>query len=75
MPKMTHWNSPEPVNVRPEKVAVYQAQGWTVAGKAEAKVTAMTTDSVATAEASSVEPSTPKPAKKAAAKKTAAKKK
>ena len=67
MPKMTHWRSPEPVDVPSEKAAVYAAQGWVSVDAKPAKVqpaTAMTTD--ATEESEPV-----KPVKKAAAKKTA----
>ena len=32
MPRMTHWNSPEPIDVPVEKAAVYAAQGWVQAG-------------------------------------------
>jgi F0F1-type ATP synthase epsilon subunit len=69
MPKMTHWNSPEPIDVPGEKAAIYAAQGWVSVDAKPAKVqpaTAMTTDAV--------DESPAKPAKKAAAKKTAAKK-
>lgn len=70
MPKMTHWNSPEPIDVAPEKLGVYVAQGWTAADKPakQSPVTAVTTDSV--------EPTVdaePKPAKRTA-KKTTSKK-
>lgn len=70
MPKMTHWNSPEPIDVPGEKAAVYAAQGWVSVDAKPAKVqpaTAMTTAAVD-------EPAPAKPAKKTAAKKTAAKK-
>jgi hypothetical protein len=78
MPKMTRWNSQEPIDVAPEKAAVYAAQGWVSVAKTPGRapaVTAMTTESV---ESPVVEvPEAPKPAKKAAqrspAKKTAKK--
>jgi hypothetical protein len=70
MPKMTHWNSPDVIEVSGEKAAVYQAQGWVVAGKSAAPVAREAVPAVTTATVD--EP--PKPAaKKAAAKKAAAK--
>ncbi len=67
MPKMTHWNSPEPVDVAPEKVEVYVAQGWVSVDRPSSKVQpAVVRESV------SADPEA-KPAKKVAAKKTAKK--
>lgn len=72
MPKMTHWNSADLIDVTPEKAAVYAAQGWVTVGKAPSKVqpgvTAMTTEVAAAAPEPAPEP-TPEPAKKAPAKK------
>jgi hypothetical protein len=62
MPKMTHWNSPEPVDVPSEKAAVYAAQGWVSVEQAPAKVQpAVVREAAPVAE--------PAPAKKAPAKK------
>ena len=74
MPKMTHWRSPEPVDVPSEKAAVYAAQGWVSVDAKPVKVqpaTAMTTD--AAEESAPVKP-VKKAAKKAAARKSVAKK-
>lgn len=38
MPKMTHWNSPEPIEVSSEKAAVYAAQGWVSVSESPSKV-------------------------------------
>lgn len=77
MPKMTHWNVAEPVDVPAAKVAVYAAQGWVSVGARPAKVqpavTAVTTDSVDVAEPAPVDVPAAKPAKKAAPKKAVAK--
>lgn len=67
MPKMTHWNSPDVIDVSPEKAAIYQAQGWTTVEKRTApKATAMTR--------ATVDEPAPAPVKKAAAKRAPAKK-
>ena len=64
MPKMTHWNSPDPVDVSPEKVAVYAAQGWVTVDEPARKVQpAIVRESAETAAP------TTKAAKKAPAKK------
>ena len=72
MPKMTHWNSPDPIDVSPEKAAVYAAQGWVTSGAKAPKVQPAVTRE-ATTEGVVEEPPA-KPVKKTAAKKTAAKK-
>ena len=33
MPKMTHWNSSDTIDVSGDKAAVYAAQGWVPVGK------------------------------------------
>lgn len=38
MPKMTHWNSPDPIDVSSEKAAVYAAQGWVAVNEPSRKV-------------------------------------
>jgi hypothetical protein len=68
MPKMTHWNSPEPIDVPGEKAAVYAAQGWVSVDAKPAKV-----QPAIVRETASVDEAPAKPAKKVAAK-TAAKK-
>lgn len=74
MPKMTHWNSPDPIDVSQDKVAVYVAQGWVAADRRASKpsVTAMTTDAVQEPEAEAPKPAE-KAAKRAPAKKTSKK--
>ena len=69
MPKMTHWNSPDTIDVSGEKAAVYAAQGWVVAGKSPEPVAREAVPAVTKA---SVEDD-PAPVKKAAAKKAPAK--
>jgi hypothetical protein len=59
MPKMTHWNSPEPIEVSAEKAAVYAAQGWVAVDQPPRKVQPAVVR----------EDAEPAPAKKAAAKK------
>lgn len=68
MPKMTHWNSPEPIDVSSEKAAVYAAQGWVSVDAKPQKVQPAITREATEA------PAEPAPVKKATAKKTAAKK-
>ena len=68
MPKMTHWNSPDMIEVSGEKAAVYAAQGWVVAGKSPEPVAREAVPAITKA---SVEDAAP--AKKAAAKKAPAK--
>lgn len=72
MPKMTHWNSPDPVEVAPAKVAVYAAQGWVQVGVRAPKVQPAVVRDAPVVE--DVVEQAPVPAKKAPAKKTAAKK-
>lgn len=67
MPKMTHWNSPEPIDVTSEKAAVYAAQGWVSVDEAPRKI------QPAVVRETAQEPAAPPPAKKAPAKKTAKK--
>jgi hypothetical protein len=70
MPKMTHWNSPDVIEVSSEKAAVYQAQGWVTVGKSSAPVAREAVPAVTTVAAEV----TPKPVAKKAAAKRAAKK-
>ena len=65
MPKMTHWNSPDPIDVPAEKAAVYAAQGWVTTGSRAPKVQPAVTRE-APAEGVSEEPPA-KPVKKAPA--------
>lgn len=70
MPKMTHWNSPDPIEVSAEKAAVYRAQGWVTAGKSAEPVAREAVPAVTTAAVDEE----PKPAGKKAPAKKAAKK-
>lgn len=70
MPRMTHWNSPEPIDVPAAKAAVYAAQGWTATGAKTPKVQPAVVRE--TPDEGVVEQ--PKPAKKAPAKKSASSK-
>lgn len=80
MPKMSHWNSPEPIDVPAEKAAVYAAQGWARVDAPAAKVSpAVTREAVPTVDAPAetgsaapapVKKAAKKPAKKAAPKKS-----
>lgn len=69
MPKMTHWNSPEPIEVSSEKAAVYAAQGWVTVNEPPRKIQPAIVREAAEAEA------TVPAAKKTTAKKTTAAKK
>lgn len=71
MPKMTHWNSPDVIEVSGEKAAVYQAQGWVTVGKSPAPVAREAVPALTTVAAED----RPKPvvAKKASAKRAAKK--
>ncbi len=66
MPKMTHWNSPEPIDVSSEKAAVYAAQGWVAVNEPPRKVQPAVVREAA-------QEAAPAPAKKVPAKKTAKK--
>lgn len=68
MPKMTHWNSPDPIEVSSEKAAVYAAQGWVTVNEPPRKVQpAVVRETSESAAAPAVEKA---PAKKAAKKAT-----
>lgn len=75
MPKMTRWDNPEPVDVAPEKVAVYAAQGWVTVNAPVKKVqpAIVREPVVLEVEAEPVAEQSKAPAKKAAAKKAAKK--
>ena len=69
MPKMTHWNHPDPIDVSGEKAAVYAAQGWVAVGERPRKV-----QPAVVREPVDEQPSPqPQPARKAPAKKAAKK--
>lgn len=81
MPKMTRWNSPEPIEVSAEKAAVYASQGWVNVPAPAKKVqpgmvreaaAAPVADSPETGSAAPAPVKKPekKPAKKAASKKS-----
>jgi hypothetical protein len=76
MPKMTRWDSREPIDVASEKAAVYAAQGWMAVNAPVKKVQPAIVREPVVLEEGPVEPvaEQPKaPAKKAAAKKAAKK--
>jgi hypothetical protein len=79
MPKMTRWDSPEPIDVASEKAAVYAAQGWMAVNAPVKKVqpavvrepVVLEVEVEVEAEPAAEQPKAP--AKKAAAKKAAKK--
>jgi len=74
MPKMTHWNSPDPIEVSTDKAAVYAAQGWVTVDAKPSKVQPGVTREAAPKAAAEATDTAPRPAAKKSAAKKATKK-